>query len=77
MRQTDAIRARFNCLTARERELAKLLLDGLSNKAIGAELALSQRTVELHRANLMEKMGAASLAHLVRMLMDLERSAGS
>ena len=53
-------------LTAREREVATLLMDGLTSKEIGRALALSPRTVETHRANLFAKLGAESLAQLIR-----------
>jgi len=48
-----------------------MLADGKQNKVMAAELALSQRTVEIHRANVMEKMQARSVAQLVRMLLDV------
>lgn len=70
--ETDSVRARFTSLTPRERELLKRLLEGQSNKAIAADMGISTRTVELHRANIMQKTGARSLAHLVRMGMELE-----
>lgn len=54
-------------LTAREREVLEQLVIGRSNKAIALELGISPRTVEIHRARVMEKMGAHSLAHLVRL----------
>ncbi len=59
--------ARFGTLTAREREIMSLVVEGKANKVIGIELGLSQRTVELHRAHVMEKMQARSLAALVKM----------
>ena len=52
-----------------------LVVEGNANKVIGMQLGLSQRTVELHRARVMEKMGARSLAVLVRMALALERTA--
>ena len=65
----DQIRARIAMLTPRERQVLALVTLGKANKAIAGDLGVSQRTVEIHRAHLMEKMGAASLAHLVRMTM--------
>ena len=70
LRQTDAIRKRLASLTAREREVLALLADGKQNKVMAAELGLSQRTVEIHRANVMDKMQTRSVAQLVRMLLE-------
>jgi FixJ family two-component response regulator len=67
----EQIRERFNSLTPREREVLALMTRGKPNKVMAAELGVSQRTVEIHRARVMEKTGAASLAQLVRMDMDL------
>jgi FixJ family two-component response regulator len=67
--EKDMIRARLAALTPREIQVLRLVALGKSNKAIAGDLELSQRTVELHRAHLMDKMGASSLAHLVRMTM--------
>lgn len=70
--QHDRIRGRFDSLTPREREVLNLMTRGKPNKVMAAELGVSQRTVEIHRARVMEKTGAASLAQLVRMVLDLE-----
>jgi two-component system response regulator FixJ len=70
--QHDHIQARFNSLTPREQDVLRLMTRGMPNKVMAAELGVSQRTVEIHRARVMEKSGAASLAQLVRMVMDLE-----
>ncbi len=56
-------------LTAREREVLDRLVIGDSNKIIAAHLNISPRTVEVHRARVMEKMQARSLSHLVRMVL--------
>jgi len=68
-------RQRFESLTPREREVLALVASGKPNKVMAADLELSQRTVEIHRARVMEKMGVSSLAQLVRIVMDLN-SAG-
>jgi len=70
--QQEKIRQRIASLTPREREVLALMTQGKPSKVIGADLGVSQRTVEVHRARVMEKSGAASLAQLVRMVMDLE-----
>lgn len=61
-----AARERYAQLSDREREVAGLIVEGLTNKEIGRALALSPRTVETHRANLFAKLQAESLAQLVR-----------
>jgi two-component system, LuxR family, response regulator FixJ len=71
LRQTEAIKTRLGSLTPRESEVLNLLADGKQNKVMAAELGLSQRTVEIHRANVMDKMQARSVAQLVRMLLDV------
>lgn len=71
------VRERFESLTPREREVLALVTSGKPNKIMAADLNVSQRTVEIHRARVMEKMHASSLAQLVRMMMDLEELPGS
>ncbi|HXP77810.1 MAG TPA: response regulator FixJ [Stellaceae bacterium] len=61
------IQAKLQSLSAREREVLDGLLAGYPNKTIAYDLKLSPRTVEVHRANVMTKMGATSLSSLVRM----------
>jgi FixJ family two-component response regulator len=61
------IRARFQSLTRREKEVLDLVVAGLLNKQIADQLGTSELTVKTHRAHLMEKTRAESLAHLVRM----------
>jgi FixJ family two-component response regulator len=61
------IEERFRTLTPRETEVFGLMSRGMANKAMAGELNVSQRTVEIHRSRVMEKMAAGSLAHLVRM----------
>jgi two-component system response regulator FixJ len=68
LRARDNIRAHIADLTPREREVLDLVTAGKANKVIAGDLNVSQRTVEIHRARVMEKMGASSLAHLVRMV---------
>lgn len=62
-------------LTPREREVLEKLVEGLPNKTIAYDLGSSPRTVEVHRARVMEKMGARSLPELVRMTIAAERAA--
>ena len=69
------IQRRLETLTPREREVLAMIVAGKANKVIAGDLNLSQRTVEIHRARVMEKMGAHSLAHLVRMAMQVESEA--
>ena len=65
------LRRRAESLTPREREVLELIVEGKANKVVAIDLGLSERTVEIHRANVMEKMGARSVAHLVKMHLTL------
>jgi two-component system, LuxR family, response regulator FixJ len=73
--ELEQIRARRESLTPREREILDRMAKGLSNKVMSHDLSLSVRTVELHRARVMDKMGARSIAELVRMVLAIERDA--
>ena len=66
------IEARVAALTPREKEVLLLVADGRPNKVVATRLGLSTRTVEVHRAKVMEKMQARSLADLVRMAIACE-----
>ena len=74
-RSTVARRAevqhRLETLTPRERQVMDMVVDGAANKVIAIDLNLSERTVEIHRAKVMEKMGARSVAHLVKLQLTL------
>lgn len=74
--QLKAWRARLDTLSARELEVLERVVTGKLNKVIGAELGAAERTVKAHRARVMEKMGATSLAELVQ-IADRLRAAGA
>jgi FixJ family two-component response regulator len=71
------IQARFNTLTAREREVMALAVTGRLNKQIAAEIGISENTVKIHRGNVIRKMGAASLVELALMAEKLKVSPGA
>jgi RNA polymerase sigma factor (sigma-70 family) len=64
--ETDELQQRVKALTAREHEVFSLLVTGMANKEIAHKLGTSERTVKAHRAQIMEKMNARSLADLTR-----------
>lgn len=65
--RTAEIRRRYDSLTPREKEVFNLVVAGLLNKQIGGELGTSELTIKTHRGRVMDKMGAESVADLVRM----------
>ncbi len=69
-RRTEVLK-RLESLTPRERQVMDLVVRGDANKVIAIDLGLSERTVEIHRAKVMEKMGARSVAHLVKLHLTL------
>jgi len=64
---SSGLKLSFETLTPREREIMALVASGLMNKQIAGKIGLSEVTVKVHRGRIMRKMGARSLAHLVRM----------
>lgn len=72
-READELRARFASLTPREREVFDHVTAGLLNKQIAGAMPIAERTVKLHRAHLMEKLGVASAAELGRLAERLRR----
>ncbi|MFS8148596.1 two-component system response regulator [Rhizobium sp. R635] len=69
---SESVAARLRQLTEREHQVLAGVLDGLQNKMIAYQLGISARTVEVHRANVMAKMGARNLAELMRMAITLD-----
>ena len=69
----EQVRQKMSSLTKREQEIMSLLVTGHSNKSAARELSISPRTVEVHRARIMQKMDAKNLAELVRMSVQLDR----
>jgi FixJ family two-component response regulator len=65
-REIAELRERFDALTSREREVIRLVVAGLLNKQIADELGTSEITIKIHRGQVLKKMGAGSLAELVR-----------
>ncbi|MBL8251158.1 MAG: response regulator transcription factor [Candidatus Competibacter sp.] len=67
--QRQALLARFKTLTPREQDVLRQVVEGLSNREIAELLSLSRKTVEVHRAKVMQKMQADTLSQLIRMAM--------
>ncbi|MCB5204087.1 response regulator [Neorhizobium sp. T786] len=67
--ERNTVKARLRQLTEREQQVLAGVVEGLQNKAIAFDLGISARTVEVHRANMMAKMGAHNIADLVRMVL--------
>jgi len=70
--ELQELQTRVDACTPREQDVMRLLARGLPNKGIAETLGISPRTVEIHRAHVMDKMGASSLPALVRMITTLE-----
>ena len=70
--QNNALESDARSLTEREREVAQLVVQGLSNKAIAAKLSIAERTVKFHRASACEKLGVGSTAQLIARMMLLK-----
>lgn len=68
------VRTRRALLTPRERQVMRLLVNGMMNKQVALDLGISEVTVQIHRGRIMDKMRARSFAHLVRMAQMLESS---
>lgn len=71
------VRARLDRLSARERDVLDRVVLGWMNRQIADDLAITERTVKFHRANLMDKMGAGSVAELARMIEQAGQEPGS
>jgi two-component system, LuxR family, response regulator FixJ len=76
-RTLDDLHQRVASLTPREREVFLRVADGQANKVVAIELGISERTVEIHRSQVMQKTRARSLADLVRMKLLLDQAEGS
>jgi FixJ family two-component response regulator len=76
LRRTETVRARFDLLSSREREVLDLLASGLRSKDIAQALSISVKTVEEHRTNLMRKTRTASMVELVRLAAEASVLAG-
>ena len=75
--ETSELRKRLRTLTPREHQVLALVVTGLLNKQIAGELGTTEETIKVHRGRVMSKMGAGSLAELVRMAEKLKISAAA
>jgi FixJ family two-component response regulator len=69
----QALRTRLGKLSPREMDVARLIVAGLPNKAIGQRLEISERTVQVHRLHIMEKLGIHSAAELTQLMLKADR----
>ena len=76
-RGRKALAEKLSTLSQREMEVFDRVADGQMNKVIAADLGISERTVEVHRGQVMKKLGARTLAQLVRVKIDMEQSAAA
>ncbi len=74
LRERNGLMRLFEELTPREREIARRIAAGEANKVVALELGLSERTVEMHRANLLQKLGIRNLAQLVQFIVQVDRT---
>ena len=77
LQQSRETAHRYESLSAREKQVLDLLVEGRPSKLIAYDLSISTRTAEHHRSAVMRKMAARSLSHLVRMALGLRRAGGS
>ncbi|MBI2799808.1 MAG: response regulator transcription factor [Gammaproteobacteria bacterium] len=75
LHEVAELRQRYETLTVREREIAQRLASGAANKVLAIDLNLSERTVEVHRAHILEKMKARGVAQLAQQMLRLELKA--
>lgn len=71
-RRKDELITRFKSLSARERDVVHAVLDGNANREVASQLGIKPRTVEIHRSNAMNKLGARTLPDLVRIWLDVD-----